>query len=153
MAIRNSAARFGAATMLFHFESGALGTLVISESTPSPWSWEASVSDGMGYHNAGQDHARFIGTEASLSFPSLMLWHYGDGEHEPGWRSPLLTSTVSVERTNPYIDQIAHFARVVRGHEAPLVSGADGLRSLAVVDAVIAAARTNRLVQLSEFTD
>ena len=55
------------AALIFHFANGALGTLVISESTPSPWSWEASVSDGMGFHNAGQDHAQFIGAQAARS--------------------------------------------------------------------------------------
>ena len=45
------------AAVLLHFRNGALGTIVITESTPSPWSWEASVSEGMGFHNAGRDYA------------------------------------------------------------------------------------------------
>ena len=53
------------AAVLLHFRNGALGTILITESTPSPWSWEAAVSEGMGFHNAGRDHARFVGTEAS----------------------------------------------------------------------------------------
>ncbi len=164
------------ATMLFHYANGALGTLVISESTPSPWSWEASVSDGMGFHNAGQDHARFIGTEASLSFPSLTVWRYDGSDPDPGWQSPLLASRLTVgqhnpydrssgssssprslqrgiAQTNPYAAQIANLAQVARGVEAPVVSGEDGLRDLAVVDAVILAARSGEVVDIDELLD
>ncbi len=159
------------AVMLAHFAGGALGTLILSESTPSPWSWEASVSDGMGFHNAGQDHARFIGTEASLSFPSLTVWQYGADDPDPGWNSPLLASRLTVDQhsaygqrpgpgaaspsrrrtpQNPYVEQLAHLARVVRGLEDPLVPGDEGLRSLAVVDAVILAARTCDIVRVDD---
>jgi predicted dehydrogenase len=141
------------AAVLVHFTSGAVGTIVISESTPSPWSWEASVSEGMGFHNAGQDNARFIGTDASLSFPSLTLWSYDPADGEPGWRSPLHARRVDVERNNPYVDQLGHFARVISGLEPPLVSGPDGLRSLAVVAAVTEAARTGAPVEVDELLD
>ncbi len=138
------------AAMILHFANGGLGTIVISESTASPWSWEASVSDGMGFHNAGQDHAQFIGTNASLSFPSLTAWRYDEGEAEPGWESPLHSRRIDVGRNNPYDDQIAHFAQVVRGEASPLVSGRDGLRSLAVVDAVVMAAAIGEVVEVDK---
>lgn len=138
------------ATVLLHYASGALGTLVISESTPSPWSWEASVSDGMGFHNAGQDHAQFIGTEASLAFPSLTTWRYDIDEPDPGWSSPLRATRLSTPSGNPYVAQVEHFANVIRGAERPRVTGEDGLRSLAVVDAVVEAAETGRVVTVAE---
>ena len=138
------------AAVLLHFRNGALGTIVITESTPSPWSWEASVSEGMGFHNAGRDHARFVGTEASLSFPSMTTWSYDVADGEPGWKTPLHMKRIDVECNDPYVDQIAHFARVIRGLETPHVSGAGGLRSLAVVAAVIRAARTGEIVDVDE---
>ena len=141
------------AAVLLHFRNRALGTIVMTESSPSPWSWEASVSEGMGYHNAGRDHAQFLGTEASLSFPSMTVWTYHPVDGEPGWRSPLHSKRVDVEPNDPYLDQIAHFARVVRGLEAPLVSGVDGLRSLAVVAAVMDAARTGQIVDVDRLLD
>ncbi|MEC8573552.1 MAG: Gfo/Idh/MocA family oxidoreductase, partial [Pseudomonadota bacterium] len=45
---------------------------------------------------------------------------------------------------------MAHFAAVIRGEEAPLVSGREGLRSLAVVDAIQKSAKSNALVHLEE---
>lgn len=136
------------ATVMIRYASGALGTLIISESTPSPWSWEASVSDGMGFHNAGQDHAQFIGSEASLSFPSLTAWRYDPADADPGWTSALQASRIGMPTGNPYENQIEHFARLIQGLEQPRVSGRDGLRSLAVVNAVIEAARTGEAVSV-----
>ncbi len=138
------------ATIIFHYASGALGTLIISESTPSPWSWEASVSDGMGFHNAGQDHAQFIGTEASLGFPSLTAWRYDSEDPDPGWKSPLRASRLDRPQGNPYVNQIDHLFRVVRGLDKPRVSGQDGLRSLAVVNAVIEAASTGEVIKVDD---
>jgi predicted dehydrogenase len=141
------------AAVLLQFRNGALGTIVITDSTPSPWSWEASVSEGMGFHNAGRDHARFVGTEASLSFPSMTIWSYDSADGEPGWNTPLHAERADVEPNNPYVAQIAHFARVIRGLETPCVSGVDGLRSLAVVAGVIEAARTRAIVDVNELFD
>lgn len=136
------------ASLLIHLASGAIGTMFISESTSSPWSWESSVSSGMGFHNAGQDYAFFMGTEASLSFPSLTIWEYDDGDGEPGWFSPLHKRRVDAAGADPYAEQIAHFAQVIRSGVQPIVSGEDGLRSLAVVEAVVEAGRTGSLVDI-----
>jgi predicted dehydrogenase len=141
------------AAVLIQFRNGALGTIVISESTPSPWSWEASVSEGMGFHNAGRDHARFVGTEAALTFPSMTIWSYDPADGEPGWNSPLRMRRVDVEPNDPYVDQIAHFARVILGSQSPHVSGVDGLCSLAVVAAVIEAARTGTMANVVDVVD
>ena len=136
------------AVMTLRYESGALGTLTLTESTPSPWSWEASVSDGMGFYNAGQDHMKLIGTEASLSFPSLTAWTYASNDPDPGWESPLTAAPIPVERNNPYVEQLEHLADVVHGAARPAVTGWDALRSLSVVDAVIEAAATGTVVEV-----
>jgi predicted dehydrogenase len=141
------------AAVLLHFRTGALGTIVISDSTPSPWSWEASVSEGLGLYNAGRDYARYIGSEASLAFPSMTTWTYHPSDGEPGWVTPLRVQRIGVEPNDPYAHQIAHFARVIRGLEAPHVSGPDGLRSLAVVVGVIEAARRGTVVNVDELLE
>jgi predicted dehydrogenase len=141
------------AAVLLRFRNGALGTILVTESTPSPWSWEASVSEGLGFHNAGRDHVRFVGTEASLGFPSMTTWTYRPADGEPGWQTPLHMQRIEVEPNDPYVDQIAHFARVLRGLETPHVSGVEGLRSLAVVTAVVDAALTGEVVAVDELLD
>jgi predicted dehydrogenase len=49
---------------------------------------------------------------------------------------------------DPLVNQIVHFRRVILGQEPPLVSGAEGTKSLAVIDAIQRAAITQKLVQL-----
>lgn len=107
----------------------------------------------MGFHNAGQDLGRIMDSQASLSFPSLTLWAYNPSDGEPGWYSPLHARQVDVTPADPYANQIAHFAQVVRGETEPIVSGEDGLRSLAVVEAVMEAARTGSLVDVDSVID
>jgi predicted dehydrogenase len=47
---------------------------------------------------------------------------------------------------DPLERQMAHFAEVIRGRAKPLVSARDGLQNLRVVDAIVEAARTGRVV-------
>src|SRR5208283_4799065 len=44
--------------------------------------------------------------------------------------------------------QIEHFGKVIRGEEAPLVTGRDGLQNLRVVDAISEAAKTGKAVEI-----
>lgn len=100
---------------------------------------------GFGFHTTGEDYLSIMGTDGSLSFPSLTRWAH-DGDGESGWFTPLRSQQTSVVDADPHARQIEHFARVVLGEEQPLVSGWDGLRSLAVLEAVIGAARTGTVV-------
>ena len=50
--------------------------------------------------------------------------------------------------SDPLINQIIHFRGVILGEEVPLVSGAEGTKSLEVIDAIQRAAVTHQLVQL-----
>lgn len=136
------------ASTILSLRNGGFGTVFITESSPSPWSWEASVSEGMGFYDAGQDYARFLGTEASLSFPSLTIWSYDGVTGEPGWHQPLGARRSSVAFEDPYKAQIANFAGVIRGTAEPVVTGDDALRSLAVVEAIVMAGRTGSTVEV-----
>ncbi len=141
------------AAITVHYRSCAVGTIFLSDSVPAPWSWEGSVNEGMGFHNAGQDYAGIMGTEASLSLPSLDIWRYDDREQDPGWVSHLQSRRFAVVGADPYARQIAHFANVVRGEESPIVSCEDGLRSLAVVEAVIEASQTGQIVEVDSIIE
>jgi predicted dehydrogenase len=62
------------------------------------------------------------------------------------WHKALEKSVVPLSPADPLERQIAHFAEVIRGTAQPLVSARDGLANLRVVDAVVEAARTGRVV-------
>ncbi len=142
MAIRSNAVRGfdveDSASVALRFESGALGTVLISDTAPSPWSWEqASGENHPIFPENDENPTRLFGTEAAMEFPRLRIWRH-DGAVD--WNSPLSAEPVSLPKLDVYTEQLAHFARVIRGEETPIITGEDASRSLAVTLAVIEAA-------------
>lgn len=135
-AVRGFAVEDSAAVSL-RFESGALGTVTVSDAVPAPWSWELASGENPAYPRQPENCYFFSGTEGSLALPTMELWRYGA---QKGWYAPLTRERVKVEPADPQVGQLQHFCRVIRGEEAPRVSGADATRTLAVVEAIQAAA-------------
>jgi predicted dehydrogenase len=130
---------------LLRFESGALGTLVGSDASPSPWSWDANSGENPMFPISRENSYRFLGTEGSLEFPDLHLWRYCvDGE--AGWTRPITRESRVVTGADAYRRQLQHFCRVIRNEEEPLVSGDEGLRSLQLALAILHAAATGQSV-------
>lgn len=129
------------AVVTLRFASGALGTITTSDAIASPWSWEMSASENRAFPRADQIFMTIGGTEASLAVPSLEVWRHSGAND---WLKPLEARRVAIPEQNPLRRQIAHFARVIRDGEAPLVTGEDGLNNLRVVAAVKRAAASGR---------
>ena len=123
-------------TLSLSFECGALGSVLASDITPSPWSYETTTGENPYYFHADENCYHFFGTSGSLAFPQMELWRYAD-DNQSGWQHPMEKSRRKVTRTDPLASQLEHFCRVVRGEELPIVDGRDGTRSLAVALAVL----------------
>ncbi len=130
------------------FESGALGSVLASDSTPSPWSYEATSGENPYYFHTDENCYYFLGTSGSLAFPRMELWRYADG-HRVGWQHPMEKSHGKVTQADPLKFQLEHFCRVVRDEEKPIVNGRDGTRSLAVVLAVLESIQRQVPVELA----
>ena len=85
------------------------------------------------------------GTKGALSIPDLSVWSHGD---TPDWWSPISATRAPRDASDPLVNQIAHFAEVIRGNAEPLVSGLEGLRTLRVVEAIQQSAETGKTVHL-----
>jgi len=134
------------AAMIFQFESGALGTFLLSDTAGSARSWEHTSQENKEYPTYGdEDSYHIAGTKGSLSIPTMRLKTY---RGPSSWWVPFEVSTEVVDRSDPLVNQIAHFAAVIRGEATPVVSGEAGLRSLRVVNAVREAARTGQRVDV-----
>ena len=123
-------------TISLSFENGALGSVLASDTTPSPWSYEATAQENALYFHRDENCYHFFGTLGSLAFPRMELWRYADDD-QMGWQHPMEKSRREVTPVDPLKSQLEHFCRVVRGEEKPIVDGRDGTRSLAVVLAVL----------------
>lgn len=133
-----------AAALVMRFGNGALGTFVLSDQVTSPWSWEMALGENLSIPASGENALRFMGRDASLEFPNLLLWK-NDGQPRD-WTRPVLREPISLEAADPYIAQMRHFAAVIRGEETPRIDAADAARSLAATVAVLESARTGARV-------
>jgi len=127
------------AVAIFKFENGALGTVSVSDNAVSPWSWEATSGEYPVYPFTGQSAYQIGGSKGALSIPDLAIWQH---DSEPDWWSPIESVALQVVTSDPLVNQINHFAAVIRGEAKPLVSGHEGLCTLAVIEAMREAAKT-----------
>ena len=144
-AVRGYAVEDTAAAIL-RFESGALGTLVLSDTVSSPWAWEATSGENPDFAHSGQDSIFIGGTRGSLAVPSLeRRWHDAG---EESWLTPLTQRREPVVHVDPYFPQMRNFAEVIRGQAAPVLSGRGGVMTLATTLAITQSARTGEPVQV-----
>jgi predicted dehydrogenase len=140
-AVTSNAVRGGdtedSAVVLIRFRSGALGTLSVSDTVASPWSWELTSAENAAYPATSQSCYLIGGTKGSLSMPDNRLWSHGPHGH---WMTPIHATSVPRAGGDPLVKQIDHFAAVIRGEAEPLVPGEEGLKSLAVVEAILRSA-------------
>ena len=135
-----------AAAMVMRFASGALGTFVLSDQATSPWAWEFGTGETVFFPRTGQNSVRFMGTKAALDFPNLTLWHHG--ATAPDWNHAINPEEIALDLEDAYVRQIAHFAAVTRGEEAPIISAVDATATLRATLAVFDAAKTGMRVML-----
>jgi len=131
------------AALLLRFANGALGTVTVSDATPSPWSWELTSGENAVYPKQDQPCYIFAGTSGSLSVPNMELWSYPPN---PGWHAPLLREAVALSTYDPLAEQLRHFLGMIAGREQPMISVDDAMGTLAVVEAVSEAARTGQKI-------
>jgi predicted dehydrogenase len=133
------------AAAVLRFESGALCTINVSDSVVAPWSWELTSREYPIYPATNESCYLIGGSDGALSIPDMRHW-----QHEGGtsWWNPINATTMPVSTSDPLINQIAHFAQVIRKEAEPLVTGAEGLKTLRVIEAIQRAAVTQELVHV-----
>ncbi|MCX8117051.1 MAG: Gfo/Idh/MocA family oxidoreductase [Desulfobacterota bacterium] len=135
------------AAIALRFRNGALGTIFLSDCTPSLTSWEGTTGENpLLYHDFGNCY-EFFGTEGSLLFPQMKRRYYSDPS-KVGWNYPITEQGYKVVREDPYVKEFRHFCRVVQGLEEPRISGEDGRRTLEVTLAIQRSGETGQPVQL-----
>ncbi|TRW97892.1 Gfo/Idh/MocA family oxidoreductase [Paracoccus sp. M683] len=131
------------ATITLQFESGALGTVNVSDTALTPLSWELTARENPAYPATSQDCYWIAGTDGSLALPSLTLW---TNPGQRGWWQPISATRIPFDFADPLVLQAAQFGRVIRREEPPLVTARDGLAALEVIEAVKQAAASGQIV-------
>lgn len=133
------------AAAVLRFDSDALGTLVLSDTTSSPWCWDFCAAEQDQYPRQEVQSHFIAGTHGSLSLPDLAFWSY---RGERNWHAEMTREQSMVHKLDPYALQLQHFKAVIAAREAPLCSALDGLRTLQATLAVTDAAQTGKSVSL-----
>jgi predicted dehydrogenase len=133
---------------VLHFKSGALGTLLVSDTVSGSWTWEMGSRENADRPQDTENCYIVAGTNGSLTVPSLQhRWH------EPGqesWSVPLTQLRVPVRPADAYHEQMRNFANVIRGTEKPVLDGRDGTLTLATTLAITRSAQTGALVRVAD---
>ena len=130
------------------FAGGALGSFMLSDTAACARSWEQTSQENKAYPSYDDEDCYVIaGTEGSLSVPTMRRKIYPRGSDRSWWQ-PFEVGVEALLRADPIERQLEHFGAVVRGQAAPLVTARDGLANLRVTEAIVAAARTGRTVEL-----
>jgi len=64
------------ASAVLEFESGLLGTVLLSDSVASPWSWELTSRENDRYPFTGETCYFIGGSNGSLALPNLTIWKH-----------------------------------------------------------------------------
>ncbi len=139
------------ASALLEFESGAVGTITVSDSIVAPWSWELTSKEYPIYPPTRENCYMIGGSHGSLSVPDLRVWHYADGKRD--WWAPISSTAKKRATTDPLVNQIKNFAAVIRGEAEPVVTGEEGVRTLAVVEAIQRSAASGEVIHLPKQTE
>lgn len=137
------------AAAVLSFDSGVIGTISVSDTVVSPWSWELTASENPAYPATNQSCLLIGGSKGSLSIPDLTLWtHRG----EPSWWAPISATALPRDFSDPLVNQIEHFGKVIAGNATPLVSGLEGMKTLQVIEAIQVSAQSQRSVEVAEIS-
>jgi predicted dehydrogenase len=133
------------AAAVLRFDTGAICTITVSDSIVAPWSWEMTSAEYPIYPVTDQSCYLVGGSEGSLSIPDMRLWRH-DGQKS--WWNAIDATAIQHDTSDPLINQISHFADVIRGDRTPLVTAQEGLRTMQVVEAIQTAAITQSAIQI-----
>lgn len=130
------------------FANGALGTFMLSDTAASAMSWEQTSGENPRYPSYCNENCYFVaGTCGSLAIPTMRIKRYADGI-APSWWSSFTEEHVIFTPLDPLTCQMEHFADVIRGIAAPLVTVEDGYNNLLVTDAIRKSALTKSIVEV-----
>lgn len=130
------------------FDSGALGTFMLSDSAVSSASWEHTARENPAYpHDPNQDCYQISGTKGSLAVPTMRVKSFTDNQ-EVSWWSPMDEQKINYEAADPLVRQLNHFCDIIRGTAKSKVSAFDGLQNLLVTEAIAKSISAGRAIEI-----
>ena len=134
------------ASVLLRFDTDIVGTISVSDTIVSPWSWELTAKENPAYPPTSENCYLFGGDHGSLSVPDLTIWK---NKEKRGWWEPIHSAKHSIITTDPLLNQIDHFCSIIKGNNAPLVSAEEGLQNLKVLEGIYESAESGETFKIT----
>jgi len=107
----------------------------------------ATMSEEGEYPREHEDCYLLGGTDGSLAIPTLT---HVRNEKGGGRADPFIRKELFYVPANPWVEELLHFADVIRGRAQSMIDAEDGTRTLAAVLAVMRSAEEQRPVSIGE---
>ena len=130
------------AVAILNFSSGTVGSISISDTIVSPWSYELTSNENPAYHHILENCYWIGGTDGSIELPKGTFWSH---KGHKSWWEPISSTSIENNKSNPILNQLDNFLNVILGNDKPLVSGLEGLKTSAVIDAIKRATKTSKI--------
>ena len=135
------------AAVSMRFRNGAICNLTLSDAVQAPWVWEITSGEEAEYPHQREDCYLITGTDGSLAVPTLSHWR---NERGGGRADPFIRKQLFYVPADPWIQELRHFAAVIRGKTESLITAEDGTRTLATVLAVARSAEAGHPVMIDD---
>ncbi|KAM3084139.1 hypothetical protein ACMFMF_001496 [Clarireedia jacksonii] len=128
--------------IILKFETGVVGSFLLSDAVPSPWNFEAGTGENPSIPKVDKDEGaggfyRILGTKGSVSVPDMTRFVYEDGKGESAWNDVLRREELQVnESIVPFDEQIKNLVQVAKEGKEPVCGGKEGLSAMIVCEAV-----------------
>lgn len=135
-------------SVIFEFAEGPTASYFISDGTPGPWNYDLAAEENHFFKWCpGENSLHFFGTKGSLGFPNMDFYHYEEGAY--GWGEELKKEHFEIEKNDPMTAELEHFVDLCAGRETqPRCTGADGLATLKVINAILDSADAKQIVEI-----
>ena len=127
---------------LLQFSSGVVGSISISDTIVSPWSYELTSNENPAYYCTTANCYWIGGTTGSIELPKGTFWAHNG---KRSWWEPVLSATPVMIKSNPLRNQLDNFINVIAGGAEPIGSGLEGLKTSAVIAAIKLATQTGNI--------
>lgn len=118
------------ASFSIKFTNGAIGSIVISDASASPYSWENTSGENKIYPMYQEGCYFITGTRGSISYPN---GNFYKAHREPNWEEKMKFQKIDFSSNDPIATQLDHFIDVVEKSVSPKVSALDGYRNMEII--------------------
>lgn len=139
--------------MTMRFDSGIVGTFIISDCSASPYNWESATGESPYIPKLGQPVYTILGTKGSLSLPELRRWHYDSANGNGSWYNKMEyddSLKSEIDDVMPLTLQLQDFVKVHKGMREPNCSALEACKSLMVIEAVAKSMNTQQPVEVGK---